>query len=940
MPQGKRKRATDKIHACFPDDASTSTNKSTGEGVMKPSSLNKAWMKCGEGFHKCPGEKQSKPSGRKSQVVRHLAQSFFLSEETSADDCTKDPADIVWSSSDSNLSNDEGEETDSLLDIAELSPQSARRMQVTDMPVSLEGCSGVAADGITITDFQDDSELECSDKCYASENAESVVEISDSESSTSDLFTSQQCEPKLSKALSILEYVSDEPEDECSVPSERQNVPVCEENTSGGRTVSEWVKTAQVLLQTPRKKMDKAFKTPEDSAKKKKRFVRGGLAERLNRLQNRERSAITFWRHQSGSDCRIPMGDKSDTLLLKLIDIHEECAVWIAACQTLTDQQTIDNPVINHHTDATKLKVLFSRQTIEQLKPKLNDIIHIYPPWQKLFLYDEDMSIIINTYHSQKIIANQNEDTEDKTYCSTSPVKKRLVPLSVVFQLDNGNSSCHVECQSRQQVSVASALQSLLCNPENSLCARSRTNNSLLDLVETQGASGWKGVCICVVQRVYCLTSRDSPRHLHQECMKKILDATAMPQKPNFSLCLLIQDTYGIFSELQVQLTDTATEDIEKYCQMLEGKSCCFSGLKILQRTTRGRAPGLFSLIDSLWPPLAPIKIHGQSQEQGQISCALPSPSFCYVLALRYEEGSESIKPGDIVSDLYLPPVIHSLDEILQVVVLSQRCSFWATVIYVRPEIQGDLPMKKEFWIYVTDATLQMTPETSGIPKILSVCVLPSCAVDTRVLEALANKLTYKMFFKDAVKENGKIICVERTVLSLQKPLLSQVSVINELTGPVILDKLDSATEANSLRIVTGIINGVDERESFSWPVCNLCGSSKLQPWDSDRHKYLCRQCAANISSPVIRMQLEVYLHCELTPDHIVRLKLQQNTISSILSSCSSEDGRYEVSAILGRQVGPVSCYVQHVSSSVALEEICLLQAGMPERQGGLDFAV
>lgn len=74
-------------------------------------------------------------------------------------------------------------------------------------------------------------------------------------------------------------------------------------------------------------------------------------------------------------------GDKSDTLLLKLIDIHEECAVWIAACQTLTDQQTIDNPVINHHTDATKLKVLFSRQTIEQLKPKLNDIIHIYPPW-------------------------------------------------------------------------------------------------------------------------------------------------------------------------------------------------------------------------------------------------------------------------------------------------------------------------------------------------------------------------------------------------------------------------------------------------------------------------------------------------------------------------------------------------------------------------------
>ncbi|CAI9557289.1 unnamed protein product, partial [Staurois parvus] len=199
-----------------------------------------------------------------------------------------------------------------------------------------------------------------------------------------------------------------------------------------------------------------------------------------------------------------------------------------------------------------------------------------------------------------------------------------------------------------------------------------------------------------------------------------------------------------------------------------------------------------------------------------QIPCTLPAPSFCYVLALRYDEDSGSIKPGDTVSDLYLPPVIHSLDEILQVVVLSQRCSFWATVIYVRPEIQGNLPMQKEFWIYVTDATLQTMADTSGIPKILSVCVLPSCAVDTRVLEALSKKLSCKMFFKDAVKENSRIICVERTVLSLQKPLLSHASGINELTGPVVLDKLDSATEANSLRIVTGIINGVNERESFS----------------------------------------------------------------------------------------------------------------------------
>ncbi|KAM5157156.1 DNA repair-scaffolding protein [Mantella aurantiaca] len=942
MPQGKRKRSADKIHVGFPDEAGHSANKYTGEGATKPSSLSKAWKKCGEGFHKGPGEKKSRPSGRKFQVVRHLAQSFLCDEETSADDSGKDPADIVWSSSESNLSSEGGEETNLLPDISELSPQSARGLEDTDLSVSSEGCSEGAADVLLITDFQDDNDVECgSDKDNVSTNAESVVEISDSESSTSDLLASQQCEPELYKTLNIVEYLSDEQEDEQYVPVERQDIPACEENIlpSGGRTASDWVKTAQILLQTPEKKIDKTFKTPEDSAKKKKRFLRGGLAERLNRLQNRERSAITFWRHQSGSDCRIPLGDKSGTLLLRLIDVHEECAVWIAACQQLTDLQNMDNSIINPCKDAAKLKVLFSRQTAEQLKPNPNDVILIYPPWQKLTLKDEDKSVIINTHYCQRIIANQSEDTENKPYCSTLPIKKISVPLSVSFQLD-GNSGCHVESQSKQQVSNTSTNQICLYTPERGFCSRSTANDSLLDLVETQGAAGWKGVCICVVQRVYCLFARDGPRHQHQECMKDSIDTTAISRKSNFRLCLLIQDAYGIFSELQVQLTNTAIEDIEKFCQMFEGKSCCFSGLKILQRTTRGRAPGLFSLIDSLWPPLAPIKIHGQSQEQGEIPSTLPAPSFCYVLALRYEEEGNSIKPEDTVSDLYLPPVIHRLDEILQVVVLSQQCSFWATVIYVRPEIQSNFLMQKEFWIYVTDSTLQVAPETSGIPRILSVCILPSCAVNTTVIEALAKNVSCKMCFKDAVKENGKIICVERTVLSIQKPLLSHASGVNELTGPVKLDKLDSTTEANSLRTVTGIINGVNERESFSWPVCNLCGSSKLQPLGSGRHKYFCRQCAADVSTPVIRMQLEVYLHCELTPARKVGLKLQQNTISSILSSCSSEDRRYEVSGVLGKQVGPVPCYVQHVNNSVGLEEICLLQAGTRESQRGLDFAL
>ena len=45
------------------------------------------------------------------------------------------------------------------------------------------------------------------------------------------------------------------------------------------------------------------MRVPVDSAKKKphKRLVSGGVAERLRRLSQRERSEVTFWEHKTRS---------------------------------------------------------------------------------------------------------------------------------------------------------------------------------------------------------------------------------------------------------------------------------------------------------------------------------------------------------------------------------------------------------------------------------------------------------------------------------------------------------------------------------------------------------------------------------------------------------------------------------------------------------------
>ncbi|XP_069813704.1 DNA repair-scaffolding protein isoform X2 [Dendropsophus ebraccatus] len=916
------KRKSDKMHAPFPDELDHGGKKSSTKPTLVPRSLSKSWMRCAEGFDGCQADKPSRSSGRKSQNVQLLAHSLVNDE----DESQKDPADIVWSSSDNDKSDDESNVTDSQPDISDVSSQSTSRSQEINIPFSYNRSSG----GIEpqITDWQDDSDLECGHK-EGSVSEASEVEISDSDSVSGDVLPSESDAEAL-KAVDIVEYSSDDLPDEPTIPAPRTDVSLGDENAmnSSGKSASDWLKTAQVLLQTPEKKADVNFKTPEDSAKKKKRFLRGGLAERLNRLHYRERSAITFWRHQRESDCKIPLGDKSGTLFLKISEVHEECSMQVALCEQLTDVQIDEN---SYSKDITKLKVLFTGQTAAQLKLGPNDIIHIYPPWQKLNPQNQNTSVVINTHFSQKIMINPIEGLENNEPCSsTMTVKKRLLPLSLTLNLDVGNLGI---CSDKQQVSgIRSHVQSPVSNQDKEFTSSITVNDSLLDLVETQGAAGWKDAYIhVVVQRVYHLTSKDAPCSLLQtKSIKTNTDSSANSPRPDYRsvqrMGLLIQDAYGIFSELQVQFVSTPVNDMKEYCQTLEGKTCRFLGIKVLQRVTRGRAPGLFNLIDSLWPPLTPIKIHGQSQEQVQVPGNLPAPSFCYILAMRHEKDGDNIKQENVLSDKYLPPVTHSLEEILQMTALSQRFSFWATVIYVKPEIQSNLPRQKEIWLHVTDTALQVASETSRSPRTLSVCVLPSCILDKTLEENFSKQILCCVFFKDAVIENGGIICVERTVLSLQKPLLSCTSGITELTGPVRLDELDSSTEANTLCTVKGKVIGVNERESYSWPACNLCGCNKLQPLTHKGCPFYCCQCNSDVSSPVIRMQLEVFLQCEARPQCKVRLKLREETISSVLGSCSSEDRRYEVTAVLGKELGPVLCYVQSVASMVSLEEISLLQ--------------
>uniref|UniRef100_A0A8C3EPR5 Scaffold protein involved in DNA repair n=2 Tax=Corvus moneduloides TaxID=1196302 RepID=A0A8C3EPR5_CORMO len=769
----------------FPDETPLRLKKSNVRTSVSAASISNAWLRCGDGFQSTSVLESQRPSNKKSRIKKRLGPLLTSAESASraaAAESSKEAEDIIWTSSGSDFSDDENKTL-----VPRLHSKKSEASKTEESPSThdllLEDRS--SEDELELIDWEKDTDS--TDKCDGSEKEDSSLEISDSDSctNTSSLPVKEESD-ELCKAISteISEYSSDNDsvgEGETSLatttPGSRKGL----QPRAGGdlgdvtaRPASEWLRSAQALLRTPGKQAGKAPRAPAESAKKRK-LLRGGLAERLCRLQNRERSAISFWRHQCISDDKTP-SDKSGVLIVKILEIFEECTIQVAICQQLEQSPGTLSPedaVIN--AEEPILKVLFARETAAHLKSRPQDVIHIYPPW----------------------------------------------------------------------------------------------------------------------------------------------------------LCLLVQDAYGMFSEVWLQSL-SSTDDIEQYCRRWEGKSCCLAGMKILQRTTRGRALGLFSLIDSLWPPVVPLKVPGQSQDSEMMTTNLPPPSFCYILTVQSGEIHVEVDEEEQISNLYQPPAVHGLKEVLRMDGCNKRCSFWAQVLYRRLQTKHNVPIdQRDILLFVTDSTLQNV--VHGIPRVVAVSVTASCVLSMDIREALSAG-SRLVFFKDALWGNGRIICVERTVLLLQKPLLCLAAGadLSKLTGPVRLDELDSTTEANSICALRGTVVGVNESTAFSWPTCDRCGNGKLELCPQDRQLLYCSQCSEVVITPVLKMQLEVFLSCPSRSQSTVKVKLLQRTISSLLMSSASEDGTYEMQSVLGKEVGLLNCYVHSVASHpncVALEEIVLLEA-------------
>ncbi|XP_043544224.1 DNA repair-scaffolding protein isoform X5 [Chiloscyllium plagiosum] len=797
----KRKRTTGMVERFLflsgdQDVEATCKRASTLAKKFTPS-VAKSWNQCGKGFQAVSSMEGSKSMGEEKTVVRSLTSVLHSDRADPGSQSSEEIAEITWSSSDSDLSGGELlmnnsrclKERRSVLK-GQSTENSYHKYicminSLADSQSSEEDIPAIDWDSLSDKDATSD-EIEClvDPNCIDSDT-------SSSHNGGNRNYVIQQSE-SLMTAEDILEFSSDNESTKerewCtkSIPSTSASPPIPNCGSEHGRTMrsaSNWLRSAQAFLQTPDKQKRKQFKTPEDSAKKRKKFMRGGLAERLNRLQCRERSAINFWKHQSLADLQTHTGRQDDILMVKVLDLHEECSMFIALCQPLRGTST-DHAIENDACSSkTPLKVLFTSETALHLGICAGDSVHIYPPW----------------------------------------------------------------------------------------------------------------------------------------------------------LCFLVQDMYGLFGEVHHHTFCSLEEDMQIQSACWEGKECYLTGMKVLQRTTRGRSLGLFSLIDSLWPPLISPKVHGQSQGSQEsidliTDVQLPAPSFCYVLAPLPGEGGIKVLQNENVSDLYRPSASHNLKHILQHVPEQHRCSFSAEVIYTRFQDQTAYHQKsKDFWLFVIDSSLQSAGHDSGVPKTLSVYVTSSCILGLEVIKSLNDETSSNIFFKDAIIEKGFIVCAEGTILSVNKLVLQsdENERISSLTGNIVLNELNALTKVNSLCTVQGNVVGVDEANAFSWIACNRCGNGKLEKKHGESESFYCCLCAQSVMTPFTKMQLEVFLQYPDLPHSTIKIKLLEPSISSLLLHSSSDEGGYEVDGVLGQELGPLSCYVRSVThqpaSWIGLEEVSLL---------------
>ncbi|XP_070576050.1 DNA repair-scaffolding protein-like isoform X2 [Ptychodera flava] len=734
-----------------------------------------------------------------------------------------------------------------------------------------------------------------------------------------------------------------------SMPSSHQSsVSSGKGNTNGccdssPKKGSDWLKSVQ--WQTPDKKPQVTSLVQPDSTRKSKKFVRGGLAERLQQILLREKSSMAFWSHHNAMNSTGSNGGSS--LTVRLLSLEVQCQMRITKCEVISNTDSQGN------TSPTTIFVLFTPTISDQLCLVTGSLVKIYPPWQKLTLPHHKDPILLCTYYCRSVDSDCMEDSD-----TSSQLMASLQPTESDQQLSLSVISPKKKFQPSRLFSSSKFVETIETHIFPLSERWSVVSESFLESVEEHGGhSASKMSVMATVQRIYCRRVADQSSSLAKPFRGQLIPPQSTSSRLQYQWVLLLQDSCKSFCELQLPPTSIEEENWKECLLHGQGKKYNFSGLRVVQRANRIRSPALFSMIDSLWHSTTKgctdtscptdTAIQGTSEDMSS------APSFCYIFTTACD--NDNIKQIQCKSDIYNAPSVTSLQDIHMTHSKLNRISIYGRIIYSRPEVLDvDINVEETgvtevigHHVYISDSSLQTNSTLNSKQP-------PSCAVYIHVrsscflLDVVRKSLTpgQMVFFQDVCVEQfedgesqvyadyctmvSKVTVAETDSQATEGVRVVDENIVKTLKQPsqIILPKLTKDSRQHSLVQVTGAVSGVDETTAFSWPVCDICGNDRLQGGNEDVTELHCSRCNKDVSTPVTRMNLDVFVKStdngqSQTPS--IKVQLLQDTIEKLLPVSEEPEDGYDMQCIMGKDIGPINCYIVMVSHDmVVMEEINL----------------
>ena len=664
---------------------------------------------------------------------------------------------------------------------------------------------------------------------------------------------------------------------------------------------------------------------PLDSTKKgKRKYLRNGLAERLQKLTMQENCNRSFWRHKTQqrndqNDSDSSSSSAEGTVTVRVMSENLDHGVYILKCHVLAQDM---EPFLPKY-----VIILLESDRRKHLDINItSSYLRIYSPWKFLNLHGSSEPVLMCMAHC-KIIPNLELIFEDISDLSENQLtQSELVHSTIVGQ------------------TIGEICWSAGLENEEDL---NEERNEAVETVVGWDSLGYEGVSTTTkvdvtarIQRMYwrALEIKDDLLNSSSSLtVSMIQNGKKLDREKRMSLCCLAQGGRNLCCEIQLcqDILLNRTDCFRHEVLYQEGEVLYLSKLRLVEHRYRKRARQFFSLIDSL-------KTTRSGKQQS-----------CFVFKLDEQTTVQRVCE-DKVSDYPIyssPQSLHNLNSHIH----SHRVCFCGKLLHFK-FTKDKYYNTKHVHLWLFGKISQDCAESDAEPTIsvIQVCYSSGRTMEWNESRLLAGQL---LSMQDVVFDKVKPKILEADIFSKIQVIIPQSSQpdyndasrdIHEIwrrtmtrtitdeeystlkcLPVVVLPELSENCQEDCLVTCEGTISDVDHENAFCWYSCCHCGSDDISEVSNSKSQYHCNACALDFTSPTTNIHLEIYLTSRTISIFKVKVKLLQKTTKHLLSgSEKTEKETYNVNSVLNKHLGPLHCYIaertedKNLKISFKLEEL------------------